>query len=468
MKLKSYDFYNIIESRFCKDLDFMWGFVKSKLKDSIKLASLESRFYKTIEYNNLDFKKNIESNILNKGNSQGQIFFRFQSPTHSHPLKYKENLSLRISTNKQDYKERLGNIESRFYQNIENNNLDSKKLEIIESNIIQNSHSHFLAQSIPTRPPFFKINIKSATANFDNAQDYIESSNLNSKKLQNLDSKNIKEPTPQPPSTREGGYSPSTFKERKSTIKDIESKIKDSKKNKIDVSLTLNMTKKIESRFYKNTESTNLYSKKIIESKIIKSVDCHENSCENSCNDSKDSIKNTESKKANLDFKNKRIKTSSDSLTINGDVRSTNLVSPPVAQCQKSGNNARSSAGVRFFAKRQISGARPLVEKKAAAFFGLRGAGWGLRFFCAMCKNTSHNDILKNSDFGKVDSIESKKADSKEKLGKLESRFYKNTESSNLYSKKVMEFNLQDSIKVSNLESRFYKTYEIYNYKKAV
>ncbi|MWV62986.1 hypothetical protein DCO58_01265 [Helicobacter saguini] len=49
--------------------------------------------------------------------------------------------------------------------------------DFIESNL-QNSHSHFLSKSIPTLPPFCKINTKNANANFANAQDFIESNSL--------------------------------------------------------------------------------------------------------------------------------------------------------------------------------------------------------------------------------------------------------------------------------------------------
>ncbi|MWV62860.1 efflux RND transporter periplasmic adaptor subunit [Helicobacter saguini] len=78
--------------------------IESNLQDSKKISIIESRFYRSIESNNLDSIKlvNLESRILNKLNSQGQIFLRFQSPTHSHPLKYKEILPLRISTNNLD------------------------------------------------------------------------------------------------------------------------------------------------------------------------------------------------------------------------------------------------------------------------------------------------------------------------------------------------------------------------------
>ncbi|MWV63054.1 hypothetical protein DCO60_11680 [Helicobacter saguini] len=105
-------------------------------------------------------------------------------------------------------------IESKLYKNA---NLDSKKViestmqdskDIIESNFTQNSQLQNLYKSIPKGRPFFKINIKSANANFDNTRDSVESKNA-----------------------------------------------KDSKKNNVDVSHSLNMTKNIESRFYNKLDS---------------------------------------------------------------------------------------------------------------------------------------------------------------------------------------------------------------------
>ncbi|MWV62715.1 hypothetical protein DCO58_02690 [Helicobacter saguini] len=133
----------------------------------------------------------------------------------------------------------MGFVESRFYENSENTNLDSKKLgniesnhtknsnnanfkdslesnlqdsknlspiseedsnNIVETNLSQHSQLHSLNQSIPTRPPTCKIKSKSVTANV-NSNENIESrfyensknDNLDSKKLGNIESNHTKD-----------------------------------------------------------------------------------------------------------------------------------------------------------------------------------------------------------------------------------------------------------------------------------
>ncbi|TLD92913.1 hypothetical protein LS64_009480, partial [Helicobacter saguini] len=221
----------------------------------------------------------------------------------------------------------------------------------------------------------------------------------------------------------------------------------------------------MESRFYKSIESSNLDSKKVIESKIIKNVDCHENSCEFSLNDNnKDSIKNiesrnikiqnVESRKAKLDSKNKQTKTSSDSLTLKKiKARSANLVSPPVASREKSEIANAEVHSPLFLQSDRLAGLSPFEDKSGyffchkRNFWGAQGGGFAL--FCAKDSQEIKNVLLKNSDFRKLDSTESIKQDSI-KLATLESRFYQNIKFNNLDSKIVMESNLQNFKKLDS------------------
>ncbi|MWV63147.1 hypothetical protein DCO58_00400 [Helicobacter saguini] len=122
----------------------------------------------------LDYKQNTESTNLD-----------------SKKLANIEFIDSKINENFQT----TNNIESNFEDSIKNTkstNLDSKKLVNIESNITQNSHLHFLCQSIPTLPPFCKINTKNANANFANIQESrfyknTESNNKNLIKLANIE-----------------------------------------------------------------------------------------------------------------------------------------------------------------------------------------------------------------------------------------------------------------------------------------
>ncbi|WP_161976984.1 hypothetical protein, partial [Helicobacter saguini] len=311
--LKNSDFRKVdsIESNNPKDSKKL-GNIESKNVDSKKnnvdvslslnmTKNIESRFYKNSNFTNLDSIK-----------TQNQDSKNAHLPTPLTPLrKGGENPTLTFQNIKnvnyitesklKDSKEKLGNIESRFYKNIEFWNLDSKK--VMESNLqnfkkivnldskTQNSHSHFLCKSIPTRPPFFKINIKSANANFaNNVNENIESKNVDSKKnnvdvslslnmtkniesrfyknsnftnldsikTQNQDSKNAHLPTPLTP-LRKGGENPTlTFQNIKNVNYITESKLKDSKEK----------LENIESRFYENIEISNLDFKKVIKSNI--------------------------------------------------------------------------------------------------------------------------------------------------------------------------------------------------------
>ncbi|MWV61617.1 serine/threonine protein phosphatase [Helicobacter saguini] len=141
----------------------------------------------------------------------------------------------------------------RFYENTESKNKDSKKLEIMESNM-QNSHSHFLSQSIPTHPPFCKINTKSANANFANNVN----ENIESRFYENAESKNVENQN-----KKDSIDSKSQNSQLRDSYQSIPARppICKTEMNLSTANFADNVNENIESRFYESNEIDNLDSK---------------------------------------------------------------------------------------------------------------------------------------------------------------------------------------------------------------
>ncbi|WP_052062364.1 hypothetical protein [Helicobacter saguini] len=288
------------------------------------------------------------------------------------------------------------NIESKSQDSKNLQNLDSKDSINLESKT-QNSQDIFPLDSMShPYPPTEKLK-ENYPANFtDNVNENIESKKEDSKKIVNLDSNNAQLPTPLTPLRKGGGNTPKTIKD------------------------THNAKDYTESRFYEYIESKNVEKE-----------------------NAKDSIKTNK-------------KEVEQSETFNGNVRSTNLVSPARFAVLKS-EKANAEVHSPLFSKEADKRGSPPLRQKSGCFFSQRGSGEGdLRFFAQSAKENQNNDTQNLDADNNLDSIESKnvlfKNGDQEKLDSMESRFYENTESSNLDSKnlEIIESNMQNS---KNIES---------------
>ncbi|MWV62726.1 DNA polymerase III subunit gamma/tau [Helicobacter saguini] len=189
---------------------------------------------------------------------RGGGFALFAQSANEHQTNDTQN---HITNDNIDSKEKLQNIESRFNENNEYPNLDSKK---VTESIIQDS-----------------------------------------KNLQNLDSNNVETPTPQPPSAREGGYPYQDFKPNKDSMNTQDLANLDSKENTESKAAYSPSLAEGDGGWVKNHDSQenvtlNINANKNLDS--IESKNAHFTESQNIESNSQDSIKNneiTESKKTN-------------------------------------------------------------------------------------------------------------------------------------------------------------------------
>ncbi|MWV67866.1 hypothetical protein DCO58_09425 [Helicobacter saguini] len=117
----------------------------------------------------------------------------------------------------------------------------------------------------------------------------------------------------------------------------------------------------------------------------------------------------------NLDSKNQNTKdkkSSSDSLTINENVRSTQPCESRLSRGAQKAETTHAEVRASAFSQATEERGSPPLRQKSGCFFSQRGSGEGdLRFFAQSVNENQRDVILKNINQQKLDSIESKNAD---------------------------------------------------------